>query len=327
MITVDDFKFHPRDPSDRTWTETLFIIFSVPEVAISGSVYTLARPNMGVCHSSIEIHRGLCFHPWQIHHADAQMHLPCPTDFSRFTLDNGLSFEAFNARDSRFQYQALDGRCAFDLTYRAICAPFDPHDPADNTLLTAAHGSAAVAGYEGWYHGHMESIGHTTGTLRLHGRTYAVDCVDGMDKSWGPRPDWGQKGATWMHVTLGPDFGAFLVFGLVFDKKEIVYGPFKFGFIAEQGTRRVITKASMLAQRRDLHVTRAQVQFTDDQGRTYDAVGTTIAGAPWYNFNPSAAAYQTLLRFECEGRVGYSHIADFAGLGMLSQGMADEFAD
>ncbi len=327
MITAADFKLHARDPHDRTWTETLFLIFSVPEASISGSVYTLVRPNMGVCHSSIEIHQGICFHPWQIHFADAQMHLPCPEHFDDFSLENGLSFKAFDARDSCFSYASQDGRCAFELTYRSICDPFDPHDPADNTLLAADQGSAAVEGYDGWNHGHMEGIGRTTGTLRLRGRDYAVDCVDGMDKSWGPRLDWGQQGATWMHVTLGEDFGAFLVFGLAFERKEIVYGPFKFGFVAIDGARRVITKASMTAQRRDLHVTRAHVRFTDDQGKTYDAVGTTVAGAPWYNFNPASAAYQTLLRFECNGRAGYSHIADFAGLGYLAEGMADEFAD
>ncbi len=324
MITAEDFKFHARDPGDRTWTETLFVIFSVPEAAISGSVYTLARPNMGICHSSIEIHKGICFHPWQIHHSDAQMHLPCPENFDDYALENGLSFKALNARDSRFSYTSLDGNCAFELDYRSICDPFDPHDPADNTLLKASHESSAVAGYDGWNHGHMEGIGRTTGELTLRGKKYRIDCVDGMDKSWGPRPDWGQKGATWLHITLGENFGVFLVLGLEFDRKEIVYGPFKFGFISIDGHRRSIVSASMKAQRRDLHVTRAVVEFTDDQGKCYEAVGTTIAGAPWYHFNPASAAFQTLMRFECDGRVGYSHIADFAGLGFLSRGMADD---
>jgi hypothetical protein len=90
MITADDFKFHPCDPDDRSWTETLFVIFSVPEAGISGNLYTLARPNLGICHSSIEIHKGMCFHPWQIHHNDAQMHLKCPEQFDDFTLENGV---------------------------------------------------------------------------------------------------------------------------------------------------------------------------------------------------------------------------------------------
>ena len=145
MITAADFAFHPCDPNDKLWTETLFLIFSAPEAGISGNLYTLARPNLGICHSSIEIHKGLSLHPWQIEHNDAQMHLPCPERFDDFTLDNGLSFQALNARDCNFQYQSLDGNCSLDLAFKAVCDPFDPHDPNDNPLV----GSAKVAGYDG----------------------------------------------------------------------------------------------------------------------------------------------------------------------------------
>ena len=320
MITAADFAFHACDPNDKQWTETLFMIFSVPEAGISGNLYTLARPNLGICHSSIEIHSGMSFHPWQIDHNDSQMHLSCPERFDNFSLDNGLSFQAHSARDFAFQYRSLDGNCALDLAFKAVCDPFDPHDANDNPLI----GSAKVAGYDGWNTGHMESKGKITGTLSLHGRDYQVDCIDGMDKSWGPRKDWGSKGATWVHVNLGDDLGAFLVLGLSFDNKEVVYGPFNFGFLAINGERRSIVRAAMRAQRSDMLVTRAVVEFEDDQGNCYEAVGTTIAAAPWYNFNPSSAAFQTLMRWESGSRVGYSHIADFAGLTYLSRGMADK---
>ena len=323
MITVDDFKFHPRDPKDRTWTETLFIIFSVPAAGISGSVYTLTRPNLGICHSSIEVHKGFCFHPWQVDHNDAQMHLPCPENFADFTLENGLSFKALNARDLEFKYQSKDGNCAFDLSYKSVCQPIDPHDPDDNPVSK----SAKVAGYEGWNNGHMEGKGHTTGELTLRGRKYPIDCVDGTNKSWGPRNDWGNRGATWVHISIDDEFSAFLILGLSFKNKEIVYGPFNYGYIASHGKRRPIVAASMTAQRLDMLVTRATAQFTDSEGNSYVAHGTTIAGAPWYNFNPASTGFQTLMRWELDGRTGYSHIADFTGNGFLSQGMADEFAD
>jgi len=325
MISHEDFKFHTRDPKDRTWTETLFLIFAIPEEAISGSIYTLTRPNMGVCHSAIEIHQGLCFQPWQIQHADAQMHLPCPADFSDYGLENGLTFKALNARDSRFTYKSLDGNCAFDLTYKAICDPLDSNDPEDNPPLVKAD-SAKMSGYGGWNNGHMESIGRTTGALTLRGKTYRVDCIEGMNKSWGPRNDWGSKGATWVHVNLGDDVSAFLIFEIEFEGKEAVYRPFKYGFLAEGGKRRQLVAASLKAQRSDLCVTRAIIQFTDDQGKSYEAVGTTIAGSPWYQFNPASAAFQVLMRFECNGQVGYSHIADFAGLNYMARGMAETFA-
>jgi len=91
----------PDDPADMQWTQTLFLIFSVPEAGISGNLYNLARPNLGVCHSSIKIHKGLSLHPWQIEHNDAQMHLPCPEHFDDFTLANGLSFQAHSTRVAR----------------------------------------------------------------------------------------------------------------------------------------------------------------------------------------------------------------------------------
>lgn len=323
MITASDFDFHPSDPADLSWTETQFMIFSVPEANISGNLYVVARPNLGICHSSIEIHRGLCFEPWNIHHNDAQMHLRCPEVFSNFTLDNGLSFKALNARDSDYKYTALDGNCALELSFRGVCDPFDPHDPMDFPQDTSTH----MDGYQGWNNGHMESTGRITGWLRLRGKEYAVDCIDGMDKSWGPRNDWGAKGASWIHIELGEGLGAFLVMGLSFVEKDVSYGPFKYGFLVENGQRRPLTAATLTAKRHAMLVTSADATFEDDRGNRYEARGVTVAAAPWYNFNPSCAAFQTLMRWECRDRVGYSHIADFTGLSYLSAGMADTLSD
>jgi hypothetical protein len=319
MIEHKDFSFHPSDPAQTDWTETLFMIFSVPQAGISGNLYTLARPNLGICHSSIEIHKGICLEPWKIHHNDSQMHLGCPKDFADFTLANGLRFKAHSARNFHFAYESLDGNCALDLTFNAVCDPFDPHDPDQNPMI----GGAKVAGYDGWNNGHMEGKGRITGWLNLRGKSFEVDCIDGMDKSWGARRDWGNKGATWVQVGLGADLNAFMVFGLQFENKEVVYGPFNYGFVSVNGERRALVKATMRAQRTAMLVMRAEVTFEDDRGVVYEAVGTTIAAAPWYNFNPSSAAFQTLMRWESGDRVGYSHIADFAGLGYLSEGMAD----
>lgn len=323
MITLDSYKFHDQDGSDRTWTETMFIIFSVPEACISGSLYVLTRPNLGVCHSAIEIHQGMCFHPWQIDHCDAQMHLPCPEDFSDFTLENGLTFKAHSAEKLEYRYASLDGYCDLTLGFNAICRPIDTHDPEDNPLA----GQSKVSGYDGWNNGHMEGKGRTHGTLRLGDKHYTIDCIDGINKSWGPRNDWGNKAATWVHVDLGEDLNAFLIFGITFENKEMTYGPFKYGYISEHGERRPIMNAEMRAQRHEMLVTRAAVEFEDGHGNRYQANGTTVAGAPWYNFNPASAGFQTLMHWRSGDRSGYSHIADFTGLGFLSRGMAETVID
>jgi|TARA_B110000967_G_scaffold210036_1_gene269773 hypothetical protein len=320
MITINDFKFHERDVSDRTWTETLFIIFSNAEHAVSGNIYCVARPNMGVIHSSIEIHKGFSFQPWQIDHNDAQMHLPCPQNYSDFTLENGLSFKAHSASELEWHYKSLDGNCEVDLSFEAVCRLIDTHDPEDNPQA----GQSKVQGYDGWNNGHMEGKGQIEGRLLLHGQEYDINCVDGINKSWGPRNDWGSRGASWIHVDLGKDLNAFLVLEVNFDNKEMVYGPFKYGYIVKGGERQAIVNARMKAERKDMLVTRVVVEMEDDNGEVYVVRGTSIAGAPWYNFNPATCAFQTLIHWESGKRSGYSHIADFVGHGYLSRGMADK---
>lgn len=319
MITAEDYKFHDRDPADDTWTETIFQIFSVPEFGISGNLYCVARPNLGVCHSSIEIHQGMCFHPWQLHHNDAQMHLRCPEDYSDFTLANGLSFKAHSEREHDWRYESRDGICSLELHYSAICEPTDARDPAQVPQAAGSH----VQGYSGWNNGHLEGKGRVTGTLRLRDKTYQVDCIEGVNKSWGPRNDWGNKGATWIHVDIGEDVRAFLILDIDFQGRDMVYGGLRYGYVLVNGERRPLMSAQMDAKRTDMLVTSANVRFVDDRGEEYFARGKSIAAGPWYNFNPSSCGYQVLLRWESGSRAGYGHIADFVGQYALSLNMAD----
>lgn len=320
MITAEDYKFHDLDPADDTWTETIFQIFSVPEFGISGNLYCVARPNLGVCHSSIEIHQGMCFHPWQLHHNDAQMHLRCPEDYSDFTLANGLSFKAHSEREHDWRYESRDGICSLELHYSAICEPTDARDPAQVPQAAGSH----VQGYSGWNNGHLEGKGRVTGTLRLRDKTYQVDCIEGVNKSWGPRNDWGNKGATWIHVDLGEDVRAFLILDIDFQGRDMIYGGLRYGYVLVNGERRPLMSAQMDAKRTDMLVTSANVRFVDDRGEEYFARGKSIAAGPWYNFNPSSCGYQVLLRWESGSRAGYGHIADFVGQYALSLNMADE---
>ena len=87
-----------------------------------------------------------------------------------------------------------------------------------------------------------------------------------------------------------------------------------------------IINATMRAERLDMLVTRAIVELEDANGDKHTVYGKTIAGAPWYNFNPSSAAFQTLMHWQCGNLSGHSHIADFVGLGYMSRGMADQFS-
>ena len=121
MIKPEDNDFHPRDPTDRTWTETTFLPFGVPEEGIFGNAYVLARPNLGVCISSIIVTRGFCRQPYEIDFCDPQMHLPCPPKFSSYALENGLTVTATNGvRDYHLTYENALGACSFDLSVRGL---------------------------------------------------------------------------------------------------------------------------------------------------------------------------------------------------------------
>lgn len=326
MISPDVYHFHDRPGEDWTWTETTFLFFSVPEEGISAYIYVLARPNLGVCHATVDIHKGFCMNLWEIDFIDRQMHLPCPDDFSNFKLPSGLEFKTKNEpRDFQFKYQSADDLCSFEVDFTAMSPPFDPHDPEENPLVKTDISSAKVPGYQGWHNGHMEVVGRITGELKLHGKTYKVDCIDGVDKSWGPRLDYGQQGASWFHVTTRDNFSAYFAVALNFDNKELVYGPLRFGYVAEDNQNFAITDVNMKCQRRDMHALRAEVDFKDVRGREYHALGTPLAAAP-FHFNPSVISYQTLMRWECGGETGYSHFTDFVGLNFLSSGMADKHA-
>lgn len=326
MIDDKDFDFHPHDPSTYNWTETLFTQFYNAEEALLGYIYTLARPNLGVCHCSIMANKGLCVNPWDIDYCDAQMHLPCPESYSKFTLKNGLSLEVTKAPfDYTYSYRGEDNLCSFDLDCKGIMQPFDAHDPNENPLVQKSTDSYSKTGYAGWSSGgHMESMVHTTGEITLHGKTYKIDCVDGINKSWGPRKDWGSKGTSWLHVSTDQNFGIFLAVSMQFANKEITYGPLRFGFVVLDGKVTGVVKANVAAQRVAMHPARMIVEVTDASGREYEAVGTAISFAPWYHMNPGSVSYETLFRWECNGRIGYSSVGDFCNLNYLTAGMMDK---
>ena len=127
------------------------------------------------------------------------------------------------------------------------------------------------------------------------------------------------------HVTAGDDFSAFLAMALNFDNREIVYGPLRFGYIAEQGENVAIVEAEMKSQRRDMHSLRTLVKFKDAGGRDFEALGIPLAAAP-FHFNPSVVSYQTLMQWECGGKTGVSHLTDFLGLNFMSRGMSDKYS-
>ena len=324
MITYKDAEFHDRDPSDLSWTETTFLPFGVPEAGIFGNAYVLARPNLGVVASSIIVSQGICTQPYQIDFTDPQMHLRCPPSFSKYALSNGLKVEATNGpRDYHLQYENVLGACSFDLTFRGLHHPFDPHDPKENPLLKPGEHQPADPrlGTE-WMNGHFEVKGHITGELELRGRSYKVDCYDGMDHSWGPRAEVGTRAVSWISLNFGDDLAFHLAVPMNIRNGEVTYDPLRFGFVADKGETFGLVEATVEATRVDLLPMTNHIRIKDVRGKEYEYFGSSVGGHPWHSFNPSHVCYQSLMRYQGGNRVGYGEFGDIFGLDYLAERMS-----
>ena len=327
MITRADYEFHENDRTDRTWTETIGGVFSVPEAGILSNVYVLARPNLGVVTSCVNVHQGLCRNPYEIDFHDPQVHLPCPTSFSNFRLDSGLRVSIDDDCNYHITYDSLDGNCEFDLQFRRIMDPWDMHDPETNPLLPD---SGVVEESEtglgaGWSHGHFDLINQVTGKLKLRGQEYDVDCVEGMDHSWGPRPETGghQVAVTWLHVTLGTEFGMHLAAALGLQDGRTTYGPLRFGYVVERGEITGIASAELTATQDSLIPVTTEIHAEDTRGREWSIRGTSLGGAPWYSWNPFTCSFSSLMEWDIgDRRRGHAMMTDVYGLEFLADRMS-----
>lgn len=316
MINAADMEFHDRDPEDMSWAETIVLIFNVPEAKILGNAYILARPNLGVVASSVVVYSG--FDPWphKIDFLDPRMHLPCPESFLDMKLDSGLHLQATNApRDWRMTYQDTHGACSFDLLFEATHDPFDTHEPEHNPLL--AQGKDDMGYGDAWATGHMDAIGHVTGDLELRGKRYTVDCYEGMDRSWGPREEYGGRAVCWVHIPFGEEFGLHAAMALDFRDGQIVYDAMRFGYVQENGVMTGLVDCEMEADRVDMCAINNTVRATDAKGRTWEFRGTAVASSPWYQFIPAYVCYHTLMRYEWNGMVTHAEHGDIFGMDWL----------
>ena len=284
----------------------------------------MARPNLGVAISSILISEGFCLQPYEVDFTDPQMHLPCPESFSKYSLENGLSVEVTKAPlDYNFTYENALGACSFELSFRGMHQPFDPHDPDENPLLEP--GVEQVVDPRmgtAWMNGHFEAKGHVTGNLTLRGRKYKVDCYEGMDHSWGPRPELGTRSVSWMSLNFGEELAFHLAIPMNIVDGEVHYDALRFGFVVDQGKVYGLVEASVQASRVQMMCVNNHIRVKDVRGREYEIFGTAVAGHPWYSFNPSHVSFQSYMRYQCGTRIGYGEVGDIFGLDYLAQRMS-----
>jgi hypothetical protein len=305
------------------WTETTYLAFHVARASLHGTLYVLTRPNLGIAMSSVVIARGTRSQAHEVDFCDPQIHLPCPQSYSNFTLQNGLSVKAKSLSEWDFTYAHRLGYCDFSLHFDASHHPFDPLDPAENPLAKGkTAGSDKLIG-DAWSNGHFDTKGRITGELTLYGTRYEVDCFEGMDRSWGPRNETPQRATSYVSANFGEELAIWLTMTLdVKDTNQIVYDRVNSGFVVSHGKVTPVVKASVQATSEGMLTLSDKITVTDAEGRRYELSGTAIGTRPLGSFNPSIAAFQSLMRYECAGMAGYGGHGKLFGLAYLNRILA-----
>lgn len=301
MIKPSDFDFHHDASSPWQWAETLALPFCVPEANINVVVYLVTRPRLGVAMCDITMMDRIA--PlWEDQlYVDNMQHLPCPESLTRFELPNGFAFEVLEPLQLyHLKYEGIDDT-RFDLTYRALHAPYDINDPAMDPTAAARTGPA----WDSSWSGHYEQTYHITGTLTVRGRKLAVDCVETGDRSWGPRAERDNSAVIWWHASFGEALTIHLFTGHDIATRTAL-GPHVSGYVLDKGEIYGIVGSEGDQQYMGAMPMGGALSVTDVRGLRFDLTYSTVNGCYWAPC-PSNTYLQSSMRVACAAPDGLHH--------------------
>ena len=313
MIRPEDAEFHHHEKSPYDWCETNFFPLSIPEARISGGFYVLTRPKLGVCMSDVSLQDRITQSWEQQLYVDNQQHLPCPASLLDYALPNGLSIKAMvPLKHYRIDYLGIDDT-ELHIDFKSLMDPFDMNDPAQDPKAAARSG-------KGWDHafgGHYEITGHITGEARIRGKTYAVDTVDTLDRSWGPRKERDNANVVWLHGSFGAELTIHALVQ-VDPARTSDFGGLISGYVLDQGKVSGLVDIEGTTETLGIYPMSSRVKVTDVAGRQYEFTTATINASPWAPY-PSLLFLQSFMRWNIGGRIGYGTRQDVLSRAYLTR--------
>lgn len=302
-----DFDFlHPemreREPGPEL-TETQYLGFNVPGYDIHGLCYMWHHPNLGVVTGGAWAWQGIKTHSLRCEIFDMVSYIDdavLANDLYDFELPNGYGASVLEPlKRLRLHYADNERDNAIDVEFEAIMDPM---------VLSSEM--------------HFEQAMRTKGSVTLRGREYEVDGYTVRDRSWGQLRKESHVNAppmAWMTSVFGDDFA----FGTTaFDAEEtnpdwkgvmhIPGGdPTRGGWVLRDGELVPVasTVKRTLRNRDTLFPQRVELTVTDVNGRSLRVTGTVTAASQWRTWHNMESVI-CLVRWECEGRVGYGDLQD-----------------
>jgi hypothetical protein len=292
MITHKQIAFQTPNDADHQWAETYWLGFYVPEANLYGWVYMVFRAGVGATTCDVEFIDRRSTEMFDARYIDIQNHLVIPDDLRRFTLANGLSFESISPRQFRLDYVGVDDT-EIHLDLHGIHEPYDIHDPNIDPMARAERGQAIEhSGFGTAYAGHFDLTTRVTGTLRVRGAEYAVNCLATQDHSWGPRPERGMRPMGYVNAHFENDYVVQSIWAFDPSKPNGEQHVFKHGYIVNNGELVGGIDGSLAIQHRGLYPSELQLSVTGEDGRVHSMTGSPMTFNNWvpYGCTPTGHA-------------------------------------
>ena len=292
MITEQQLEFQTPADVDHEWGETYWLGFYVPEANIYGWVYMIFRKGSGAMTCDVEFIDRNSHQMYDARYIDIQNHLEVPDELRRFTLANGLSFHSDSPRDFRLDYVGT-GDTELHLDLHGIHEPYDIHDPSiDPMARTVTADAVEHSGFGTAYAGHFDLTTRVTGTIRVRGREYPVDCLATQDHSWGPRPERGMRTMGYVNAHFPGDYVVQSIWDFDPTRPDGEQHTFKHGYIVRDGRLIGGVDGSLHTRHQGLFPAALDLQVTDVEGTVHRMTGRPSAYNNWvpYGCTPTGHA-------------------------------------
>jgi hypothetical protein len=301
-----DFLHKAEEGASHSTSETYWLQFSIPEAKINGEIYIWVHSALNMTSGGVWIWQGIKRHQLLAESFDFQAFMPYPTvDGHSVSIPKiGLTLNIIQPLQSMsVEYQSVDHSTTLQLTATGL---MDPIMRADNM--------------------HFEQPMRVVGTLKLGGKTYAVDCFGFRDRSWGQhRPESPMKYPPigWSATVLGDGQTAFNFVATDDPTRNPEWSgvyevssqdTLKNGWIFRNGSLRRLRKISKRTERAPSEWMRpinVECTLEDETGERHELRATCEACLP-FSMWPSLLANFAQMRWVLDdGLVGYGDLQDF----------------
>lgn len=328
MITPSDIEFHTPANADYLWAETNYFAFSVPEENLLVSVYVVYRKGLGVMSADVTVFGAVVDNRAECLYVDNHQHLPAPERLTDLSTPNGLKIRTTSPRDYRIDYVGFDDT-EIHVDFKGLMEPFDIHDPAHSPKATPHDAKAKVegSGFGSGYGGHFDLTCHVTGTLKVRGKEYQVDCIETMDHSWGPRPETHMPSIGWMHAHFSKDLALHWILLCDYQKPVGQQQTLAHGYVMENGQVYGLTDLKISTIRNGVVTVAHTVEATDVRGKVWRLHGTVQVGSPWVCYI-STMVYVCNMRWTLpDGSIGYGVSQENHAIQLLNSQRGKVWAD